>query len=154
MTFKKISMAILCSVILQPHLVAQFPPEFQVCPNGPGPPSRFSYFSSYVTASGQQRSRGIRFELYPNGIYLITRSRNGANKTLWGTLNIDQLGMFAVLANRLDFGGGQGVYRSGQGLEYFEAEVWIQQKTYLWVNPEHLRPFPNSVVNIINWLDT
>ncbi len=147
MTSKKMYIAILCFVILQ-HLVAQ---------SADGIPSRFSYFSTYPTVSGQQRSPAVCFELYQSGRYRIMRSRNGARETLGGTLNLDQLGAFAVLANGLDFDNNQGVFLIRQGSESFEGEGWRwfnhqKRLRYMWVNPDHQRPFPKSAVNIINWL--
>ncbi len=54
---------------------------------------------------------------------------------------------------RLDLeGSGGGVIRNGS--ESFAAEIVRGNETirYLWVDPDHQRPFPDSAVALINWL--
>ena len=78
---------------------------------------------------------------------------DGATKTLGGILTQDQLGAVTQLMKRLDFeSSGGGVI--GNGSESFVAEIVRGNETirYLWVDPDHQRPFPDSAVAIINWL--
>jgi hypothetical protein len=151
MTSKKLCMAILCAVIWQTCSAAQLGP-----PSDQGPSNvlaRLSYISTYVAVSGQQHSPGICFELYRNGRYRVSRSTDGATKNLGGTLTQDQLGAVTRLMKKLDFeSSGGGVIRNGS--ESFVAEIvrGNERMRYLWVDPDHQRPFPDSAVSIINWL--
>ena len=151
MTSKRMWMSILCSVILQACLATQ-----SGLANDQGPTTvlaRLSYSNTFVAVSGQQRSPGICFELYRSGRYRVSRSTDGATKTLGGTLTQDQLGAVTQLMKKLDFeSSGGGVIRNGS--ESFVAEIVRGNETmrYLWVDPDHQRPFPDSAVSIINWL--
>ncbi len=151
MTSKRIWMSILCSVILQTCLAAQSGPA-----DDQGPTTvmaRLSYSNTYVTVSGQQRSPGICFEVYRNGRYRLARNTDGATRTLGGTLTQDESAAFTQLMKKLDFeNGGGGVIRNGS--ESFVAEIvrGNETKRYLWVDPDHQRPFPDSAVSIIDWL--
>jgi|ERR1700682_1183243 len=151
MTSKRIWMGILCSVILQTYLAAQSGTR-----NDQGPTSllaRLSYSNTYPAVSGQQHSPRICFELYRSGRYRVSRMIDGSTKTLGGTLTQDQLGAATQLMKRLDFENSRGsVIRSGS--ESFIAEIVRGNETtrYLWVDPDHQRPFPDSAVSIINWL--
>jgi hypothetical protein len=53
----------------------------------------------------------------------------------------------------LDFDGSRGGVVL-QGAERFVAEITREGKTihYVWMNPDHQRPFPNSAARVINWL--
>jgi hypothetical protein len=151
MISKRIWMSILCSLILQTYLAAQSGPA-----NDQGPTTvlaRLSYSNTFVAVSGQQRSPGICFELYRSGRYRVSRSTDGSTKTLGGTLTQEQLGAVTQLMNKLDFESrGGGVIRNGS--ESFVAEIVRGHETmrYLWVNPDHQRPFPDSAATLVNWL--
>jgi hypothetical protein len=151
MTSNRIWMSILCSVILQTSLAAQSGPA-----NDEGSTTvlaRLSYMNTYPAVSGQQRSPGICFELYRSGRYRVSRMIDGATRTLGGALTQDQLAAVTQLMKKLDFkNSGGGVIRSGS--ESFVAEIVRGNETmrYLWVDPDHQRPLPDSAVTIISWL--
>jgi hypothetical protein len=151
-TSKRICTAMLCSVILQNCLAAQTGP-----PNGQKPNNllaRLSYNSSYL-ADGreQQHSPRICFELYRSGRYRMSRMTKATTENLGGVLSQDQLSLVTKMLKRLDFdSSGGGIIR--QGSESFAAEIVRGDQTthYVWVDPDHQRPFPDSAVSIINWL--
>ena len=151
MTSNRIWMSVLCAVILQTYLTAQSGPA-----NDEGSTTvlaRLSYNNTYPAVSGQKHSPRICFELYRSGRYRESRMTDGATKTLGGTLTQDQLGAITQLMKKLDFeSSGGGVTRSGS--ESFAAEIVRGKETirYLWIDPDHQRPFPDSAAHIIDWL--
>jgi hypothetical protein len=42
-----------------------------------------------------------------------------------------------------------------QGSETLMAEVVRESKAmhYVWIDPDHQRPFPGSAISIVNWLE-
>jgi hypothetical protein len=149
---KRICVALLCSVILQNWLAAQTgPPDGQRSSNLL---ARLSYNSNYLAdGSKQQHSPRICFELYRTGRYRISRMTTGATENLGGILSQSQLSLVIKMLGRLDFeSSGGGVIRRGS--ESFAAEIVRGNQTmrYVWVDPDHQRPFPDSAVSIINWL--
>jgi len=143
MTSKRIWMSILCSVILQTCLAAQSGPA-----DDQGPTTvmaRLSYSNTYVTVSGQQRSPRICFEVYRNGRYRLAGIRTVPQEPLVAHSHRTSQLRSLSLMKKLDFeNGGGGVIRNGS--ESFVAEIvrGNETKRYLWVDPDHQRPFPDS----------
>jgi hypothetical protein len=118
--------------------------------------ARLSYSSTYVWDLHQDRSPQICFALYRDGYYRLSRkSRNapGGTENLQGTLSPDQLTRLRTLLKSLDFQTGEvGAIRKAS--ESLIAEVVRDGKTVhsLWIDPDHQRPFPDSAIRVVNWL--
>ena len=118
--------------------------------------ARLSYSSTYVWDLNEQRSPQICFALYRDGYYRISRrSRKtpDGTETLQGTLSPDQLVRLGTLIKSLDFQT-SGVGAIHKASESLMAEVVREGKTVhsVWIDPDHERPFPDSVVRVVNWL--
>jgi hypothetical protein len=91
------------------------------------------------------------FAVYRNGYYQI--ARKDGTEPLQGTLSRRQLWDLGKMLKSLDFksSGGGIVHRSA---ERFVAEVVRDDDTtyYVWMNPDHRNPLPNSAVRIVKWL--
>jgi hypothetical protein len=152
-TFNGICVALLCSMIWQNGLAVQTGPPNAQGPNDPL--ARFSFNRTYLAGdeSKQQHSPRICFELYRSGRYRISRMTKGSTENIGGVLSEGQLGRVTTMLSRLDFDNSRGgVIRKGS--ESFAAEIVRDDQTtrYIWVDPDHRRPFPDSAVSIINWL--
>ncbi len=118
--------------------------------------ARLSYHSTYMTDSIGQQSPRICFALYRSGHYEISRLTKGATQTLQGTLSQDQLASVSGMLKNLD---SEKSSRGGliqQGSESLTAEVVRGGETmhYVWIDPDHKRPFPDSALSIVNWLQS
>jgi hypothetical protein len=117
--------------------------------------ARLSYDSTYVAEErGQPHFPRICFEVYRDGRYRTSRVRLGGAENLGGTLSQEQLSHVANLLKKVDFENkGGGVVR--QGSETFVAEIVRDGRTarYIWVDPDHHRPFPESAESVIRWLE-
>jgi hypothetical protein len=117
--------------------------------------ARLSYNSTYVWDVSDDRSPQICFALYRDGYFRISRrSRQAQDGTvsLQGTLPPDQLTRFRTLLKNLDSQTGVGtIYKASESLT---AEVMRDGKIvhFLWIDPDHERPFPDSVARVVNWL--
>jgi len=72
---------------------------------------------------------------------------------LQGTLSPDQLTRLRTLLKSLDFQTGEvGAIRKAS--ESLIAEVVRDGKTVhsVWIDPDHERPFPDSAIRVVNWL--
>ncbi len=149
MTSQKVCMVILCAAMWQICSASQSNDQHlnNVL-------ARLSYTSTYAAISGQQHSPRICFEIYRNGGYRVSRMTNGTTDTLRGTLTQDELGSVMGLVKGLDFDNRQGGSVIRQGSESFVAETTSgdQTKRYEWLDPDHQRPFPESTLGVINWL--
>lgn len=116
--------------------------------------ARLSYDSTYAEEERrQQHFSRICFEIYRNGRYRISRIARGGPENLGGTLSQDRVNHLARLLKKVDFDSkGGGIVR--QGSETFVAEVVRGGQTtrYIWVDPDHHRPFPDSAASVIGWL--
>jgi hypothetical protein len=93
------------------------------------------------------------FALYRNGYYQILRTSKDGTESFQGTLSQHQRLHLGRMLKDLDFEGSRGGVVL-QGAERFVAEITREGKTihYMWMNPDHQRPFPNSAARVINWL--
>jgi hypothetical protein len=120
--------------------------------------ARLSYDSTYVTDErGQphfsQNFSRICFEVYRDGRYRISRMALGRTENLRGTLSEEQLSNVGSFLKKVDFDSkGGGIVR--QGSETFVAEIVRGGQTvrFIWVDPDHHRPFPAAAESVIRWL--
>jgi hypothetical protein len=117
--------------------------------------ARLSYNSTYVWDVSEDRSPQICFAVYRDGYFRISRrSRQvqDGTESLQGTLPPDQLTRFRTLLKNLDSQTGVGTIHKAS--ESLTAEVMREGKIvhFLWIDPDHERPFPDSVARVVNWL--
>jgi hypothetical protein len=116
--------------------------------------ARLSYDSTYVSEErGQQYSSRLCFEVYRDGHYRISRVTKKGTENLGGTMPQEQVSQLANLVKKIDFDSkGGGIVRLGS--ETFVAEIARGDKTrrYIWVDPDHHRPFPDPATDVIQWL--
>ncbi len=116
---------------------------------------------SYSRTGMEGPSPNICFAVYSDGYYrMIRRStafvRHGDDglEVLEGTLSQDQLVRLGTLLKGLDFQNREvaTIHKSSESLT---AEVVREGKMVpsVWVDPDHERPFPDSAVRVINWLE-
>jgi hypothetical protein len=101
----------------------------------------------------EQGNPQICFALYRSGYYRVSRLTEKGTETLQGTLSEDQVLRFRSMLENLDFQfSGGAVTRNGA--EVLVAEVIRKRKTihYVWIDPDHQRPFPSSAMSIVKWL--
>ena len=116
--------------------------------------ARLSYGSGRIIDWRQEQGNPqICFALYRNGYYQVSRLTEGGPETLQGTLSEDEAVRFRSMLGNLDFqsSGGAVILNSA---EVLEAEVVRKGKTmhYIWIDPDHERPFPKSAMSIVKWL--
>lgn len=126
--------------------------------------ARLSYTSTYFHVVNENEEKylpRVCFELYRDGQYRIVRTATkGAPPRLGpraenraGKLSQDQFETISKMLMQLDFSSSPGgVIRKGS--ESFVAEVpnGAEERRLLWVDPDHQRPFPDSVAKVIGWL--
>jgi len=120
--------------------------------------ARPSYDSTYVTEErGQPHFSGdfsrICFEVYRDGRYRTSTMALGRTENLRGNLSEEQVSQVASLLKKVDFDSkGGGIVR--QGSETFVAEIVRGGQTarFIWVDPDHHRPFPDAAESVIRWL--
>jgi hypothetical protein len=114
--------------------------------------ARLSYDSTYPTEENSFRPPLACFELYTNGRYRLYRLEKDGVSKLGGSLSEAQLTTMARMLKKLDFDNrAGGVIRRGS--ESFVAELARKETTrFIWIDPDHLRPFPESVVPLVRWL--
>jgi hypothetical protein len=117
--------------------------------------ARLSYNSTYVWDVSQDRSPQICFALYRDGYFRISRrsrQTTGGTESLQGTLPPDQLARVRTLLKNLDSQTGVGTIHAAS--ESLTAEIMRNGKIvhFLWIDPDHERPFPDSVARVVNWL--
>lgn len=118
--------------------------------------ARFSYRSSMVLQ--EQGYRQLCISVSREGDYRISRlMTDGETQRLRGKILDEQFQQLKKLLATSEFralsGGHGGLVR--QGAESFGAEIsrkkrvqWMQ-----WLNADGENPFPDSVANVINWLE-
>ena len=117
--------------------------------------ARLSYTSTYeVNENDEKYLPRVCFELYRDGHYRIVRATTkGVDENRKGKLPQDQLAAIDRKLMQLDFKNSPaGFIRKGS--ESFVAEVQngAEERRLFWVDPDHQRPFPDSAVAIISWL--
>lgn len=116
--------------------------------------ARLSYDSTYVADErGERRSPRVCFEVYRDGRYRVSRATVSGTENLGGKLTPKQLNLLANLLKKVDFENqGGGIVR--QGAETLVAEIARAdgKARYIWVDPDHQRPFPEAAARVIRWL--
>jgi hypothetical protein len=77
----------------------------------------------------------------------------GRTENLRGTLSEEQVSQVARLFKKVDFDSkGGGIVR--QGSETFVAEIVRGGQTarFIWLDPDHQRPFQDAAASVIRWL--
>lgn len=115
--------------------------------------ARISYTSTYVSDANEKRSPEICFEVYQNGRYKMRKMQKGGMVRLGGDLSAEELLQMKGLLKKLDFKSSEGGMVQ-RGTESFVAEIVGKEDSerYIWMNPDHQRPFPESVAKLILWL--
>lgn len=118
--------------------------------------ARLRYSSTYVWDVNQDRSPQICFALYRDGYYRLakkSRKAQDGTESFQGTLSSDQLTHVRTMLKSLDLQTGElgTIHKASESLI---AELVRDGKTThsVWVDPDHERPFPNSAVHLVNWL--
>ena len=116
--------------------------------------ARLSYAGGYMVDWREQTgSPGICFALYRSGRYRISRLTEAGNESLQGKLSEDAFDRLTKLLIRLDSESSPGGIVQ-KGAESFIVEIAREQDTIhqVWVNPDHQRPLPESVMRVVYWL--
>jgi hypothetical protein len=118
--------------------------------------ARLSYNSTYVWDDSRERSPQICFALYRDGYFRISRRSRHAQdgmESLQGTLPPDQMTHLRTLLKNLNSQTGE-VGAILKASESLTAEVVRDGKAvrFLWIDPDHERPFPDSAASVVNWL--
>ncbi len=116
--------------------------------------ARLSYSGGHVVDwRHEQGNPQICFALYRSGHYRVSRLTEGGTETLQGTLPEDQVTPFRSMLENLDFQSSGGAV-TRNGAEVLVAEVVRKGRTirYVWIDPDHERPFPTSAMSVIKWL--
>jgi hypothetical protein len=116
--------------------------------------ARLSYASTYgVDWREQEGSPNVCIALYRSGHYQVVLEREKGTEFLQGELSKDQLLHVDGMLEDLDFEPSEvGLIRRGS--ESFEAEIHHSGATtrYLWIDPDHQRPFPKSAIGVVRWV--
>jgi hypothetical protein len=116
--------------------------------------ARLSYTTGHpVDWRQEQGNPHICFALYRSGYYRVSRITESGTETVQGSLSEDQVLHFRSMLENLDFqSSGPAVILNGA--ETLVAEVVRKRKTihYVWIDPDHQRPFPSSTMSIVKWL--
>jgi hypothetical protein len=114
--------------------------------------TRISYRTTYgVDWRQQQGSPQICFALYHDGSYRFSRMTESGMQGLQGALSKDQVSRLGEMLRRLDAQRREnGIVR--QGSESLVVEMAGKAKRYTWVDADHQSPFPESVVELVHWL--
>jgi hypothetical protein len=116
--------------------------------------ARLSYSGGHVVDwRREQGNPQICFALYRSGYYRVSRMTEGGTETLQGTLSEDQVIRFRSMLENLDFQSSGGAV-TRNGAEVLVTEVVRKGRTihYVWIDPDHKRPFPSSAMSIVKWL--
>jgi hypothetical protein len=122
-------------------------------PNSDSLVARLSYDRTSVVWQEKDGPSKVCLALYRSGRYQLLIDTVKGTQSLQGTLSRDQLMRIQRMVKDLDFQS-SGVSTVLQGSESFEAEVDRSGKTqrYIWVDPDHRRPFPPSAMSLAHWL--
>jgi hypothetical protein len=117
--------------------------------------ARLSYTGGRVVDwKREQGNPQICFALYRSGYYRVTRLTEGGKETLQGTLSEDQVTHLRSMLENLDLEKSSGGAVTRNGADVLVAEVVRKGRTihYLWIDPDHERPFPSSAMSVVKWL--
>ncbi len=114
--------------------------------------TRISYRSTYgMDWREQQGSPQICFALYRSGYYRLSKVTEGGTQGFHGTLSKDQVSLVGKMLKNLDAQSREGgIIR--QGAESLVVEIAGKAKRYTWFDADHQDPFPESVVELVRWL--
>ena len=116
--------------------------------------ARLSYASTYmVNWRETEGSPNVCIALYRSGRYQVLMDTEKGTEFLQGELSKDQFSHVNRMLEELDFESGEASLIR-RGSESFEAEIHRSGETtrYLWIDPDHQRPFPKSAISVVHWL--
>ncbi|MGO8819538.1 MAG: hypothetical protein ACLQVG_33305 [Terriglobia bacterium] len=116
--------------------------------------ARLSYASTYMVNWRQtEASPHVCIALYRSGHYQVVLEREKGTEFLQGELSKDQLLHVTRMLEDLDFESSEASLIR-RGSESFEAEIHHSGETarYVWIDPDHQRPFPKSAIDVVHWL--
>jgi hypothetical protein len=106
-----------------------------------------------LSHSGAFVSPQVCFALYRDGYYRVLRMTRDGTESLQGTLPQDELIRLRTMLNNLDFqSGGGGIVRQASESLIVEVVREGEAVDYVWVDPDHKRPFPPSAISLVKWL--
>jgi len=114
--------------------------------------TRISYRSTYgVDWREQKSSPQICFALYRDGHYRLSRMTESGTRGFQGTLSDNMLSRLSEILKKLDAQRREdGII--WQGSESVMVETAGKADRYAWVDADHRRPFPESVLDLVHWL--
>jgi TonB family protein len=115
--------------------------------------ARLSYHRVSVVWIPHQGHSWVCFALYRSRRYRVLMDTEKGTEFLEGELSPSQLSTVIRMLAGLDFQTSVGgIVR--QGSETFKAEVHVAGETqrYVWLDPDHQRPFPGSAKVVVDWL--
>jgi TonB family protein len=116
--------------------------------------ARLSYHRVSAVWIPHQGHSWVCFALYRSGRYRVLKDTEKGTEFFEGELSPSQLSTVIRMLAGLDFqtSAGAGIVR--QGSETFKAEVHVAGETqrYVWLDPDHQRPFPKSAKVVVDWL--
>ena len=121
--------------------------------NSVSPMALLSYHRVSVVWIPHQGHSWVCFALYRSGRYRVLMDTEKGTEFLEGELSPSQLSTVIRMLAGLDFQASEvGIVR--QGSETFKAEVHVAGETqrYVWLDPDHQRPFPKSAKVVVDWL--
>jgi len=121
------------------------------------PLARLSYAKTGAVQSGDpQGSPNICFMLEQNGHYRIEKkiTKSGGTEISQGLLSADEVSRVSQLLKNVASAEPTTGGWVQRGAERFIAEIQQDDQTrrLRWIDPDHTRPFPESVTRIVNWL--
>ena len=114
--------------------------------------TRISYRTTYAVDWRQQQGYPqICFALYHDGYYRLSRMTESGMQRFQGTLSKDRVSRLGETLRKLDAQRREdGIVR--QGSEVLVVEMAGKAQRYTWVDADHQSPFPESVVELVHWL--
>lgn len=117
--------------------------------------ARVSYSGKFSKICFSVYQNGEFFRQSSDGITLIDPDAVDGLRTWQGKLSEEQLTQLTALLQKIDFRPQQ---RSGlvfNGADWFVAEIPQDHKIkhYSWVNADEQDPFPQSVLDVVKWLE-
>ena len=114
--------------------------------------TRISYRSTYgVDWREPQDSPQICFALYRIGYYRLSKMTENGTRAFQGTLSKDQLSRVNEMLKKLHPQKREdGIIREGS--ESVMVEITTSAKRYTWTDADHRSPFPESLLELVRWL--
>jgi hypothetical protein len=116
--------------------------------------ARFTYTGESSRICFAVYQNGEFYRLSKTGLVLLNPDAQEGSQIIEGRLSEEQLSQLTALLQKIDFRpqtwGGVVLNNA----DWFAAEVVQDHKTkhYKWLNADHRDPFPNSVLDLVNWL--